>query len=308
MSAAEQRKLLEALMGKEALGGPPDTIKFYEDSVCRDYLCGLCPHDLFTNTKVDLGPCPRKHNEKLKKDYEEAVRKKESIGYEEEWTRSLMEFIADIDRKIELARKRRETTMSDSRASGLMTEIDDLSNEIAVLTAQMEKLGEEGNVDESMKILSQVEELQKSKSEKERELKVIAAADMNSNQNFRVCGICSACLGVFDSDRRLADHFQGKMHLGYKQIRDKVEELRKLGFGVGGRPRDRIPERFAEVGRGGGRENRDRESHHRHHRHQRERYSDRDKPYEDRNYRRDERYDDRRPSWSDRRRSRSPRR
>lgn len=27
------------------------------------------------------------------------------------------------------------------------------------------------------------------------------------------------------SDRRLADHFGGKLHLGYMQIRDKLAEL-----------------------------------------------------------------------------------
>jgi hypothetical protein len=30
---------------------------------------------------------------------------------------------------------------------------------------------------------------------------------------------------AFFSDRRLADHFGGKLHLGYMQIREKLQEL-----------------------------------------------------------------------------------
>ena len=31
--------------------------------------------------------------------------------------------------------------------------------------------------------------------------------------------VCSAYLGIHDNDRRLADHFGGKLHLGFIQIR-----------------------------------------------------------------------------------------
>jgi hypothetical protein len=31
--------------------------KYYESNVCRYHLCGLCPHELFTNTKIDMGSC-----------------------------------------------------------------------------------------------------------------------------------------------------------------------------------------------------------------------------------------------------------
>jgi hypothetical protein len=33
------------------------------------------------------------------------------------------------------------------------------------------------------------------------------------------------CLSALFSDRRLADHFGGKLHLGYMQIREKLTEL-----------------------------------------------------------------------------------
>ena len=45
-------------------------------------------------------------------------------------------------------------------------------------------------------------------------------------QKLRVCEICSAYLGIHDNDRRLADHFGGKLHLGFIKIRDKLEDLK----------------------------------------------------------------------------------
>lgn len=40
------------------------------------------------------------------------------------------------------------------------------------------------------------------------------------------CTFCSNILiYIIYSDRRLADHFGGKLHLGYMQIREKLAEL-----------------------------------------------------------------------------------
>lgn len=45
-------------------------------------------------------------------------------------------------------------------------------------------------------------------------------------QKLRVCEVCSAYLGLHDNDRRLADHFGGKLHLGFIEIREKLDKLR----------------------------------------------------------------------------------
>lgn len=47
-------------------------------------------------------------------------------------------------------------------------------------------------------------------------------------QKLRVCEVCSAYLGLHDNDRRLADHFGGKLHLGFIQIREKLDQLRVI--------------------------------------------------------------------------------
>jgi len=39
---------------------------FDDEQVCKYNLLSFCPHDLFPNTKADLGPCQKRHDEFLK--------------------------------------------------------------------------------------------------------------------------------------------------------------------------------------------------------------------------------------------------
>merc|ERR1712126_703333 len=90
--------------------------------------------------------------------------------------------------------------------------------------AKAEQLGAEGFVDESMKMM---EELRKKKASAEQEYRNAMPASSYQQQKLRVWEVCSAYLGIHDNDRRLADHFGGKLHLGFIQIREKLVELSK---------------------------------------------------------------------------------
>jgi len=47
----EMRKLLDSLMGPNRNRDKPNASEHFSDEhVCKLYLCGLCPHELFTNT------------------------------------------------------------------------------------------------------------------------------------------------------------------------------------------------------------------------------------------------------------------
>ena len=51
----ETRALLDSLMGPYRNGDTRRTIRTFSDpEVCKNFLCGLCPHTLFTNTVSDL--------------------------------------------------------------------------------------------------------------------------------------------------------------------------------------------------------------------------------------------------------------
>ncbi len=66
----QQRALLDELLGKDRnlLPGEkkPKDLVYTDWEVCKYYACAFCPHDLFTNTKSDLGPCDKVHDDNCK--------------------------------------------------------------------------------------------------------------------------------------------------------------------------------------------------------------------------------------------------
>lgn len=62
----------------------------------------------------------------------------------------------------------------------------------------------------------------------ERELKALSdTSGPSGHQKLQVCDVCGAYLSRLDNDRRLADHFFGKMHLGYAKMRETYGVLQK---------------------------------------------------------------------------------
>ena len=108
-----------------------------------------------------------------------------------------------------------------------MNSIHEFGEQIGTKLSRAEELGAQGLVDESMKLLEEVEELRKAKTDAEQEFRATMPASTYQQQKLRVCEVCSAYLGIHDNDRRLADHFGGKLHLCFTQIREKLDDLQK---------------------------------------------------------------------------------
>ena len=43
--------------------------KSYNLQICKFNLLSFCPNDLFPNTKADIGPCDKRHEDHLKEQY-----------------------------------------------------------------------------------------------------------------------------------------------------------------------------------------------------------------------------------------------
>ncbi|RLW00212.1 hypothetical protein DV515_00009014, partial [Chloebia gouldiae] len=167
-------------------------IKFSDDRVCKSHLLNCCPHDVLSGTRMDLGECLKVHDLALRADYEIASK--------------------DQDFFFELDAER----------------VHELNEEIGKLLAKVEQLGADGNVEESQKVMDEVEKARVKKREAEEVYRNSMPASSFQQQKLRVCEVCSAYLGLHDNDRRLADHFGGKLHLGFIEIREKLEELRRI--------------------------------------------------------------------------------
>ncbi|KAJ8364245.1 hypothetical protein SKAU_G00130760 [Synaphobranchus kaupii] len=176
---------------------------------------------------MDLGECSKIHDLALRADYEIASKDRD-LFFELDAVDHLESFIADCDRRTELAKKRLAETQEEISAevAAKAEKVHELNEEIGKLLAKSEQLGAEGNVDEAQKVLQEVEKVRTRKRDAEEEYRNSMPASSFQQQKLRVCEVCSAYLGLHDNDRRLADHFGGKLHLGFIQIREKLEQLK----------------------------------------------------------------------------------
>ncbi|KMU75431.1 small nuclear ribonucleoprotein [Coccidioides immitis RMSCC 3703] len=220
--AAEQRKLLEQLMGADQLIGTGASarnaqLSITDPKVCRSYLVGTCPHDLFTNTKQDLGPCPKVHSEGLKAEYEAASsHEKSKWGFEYDYMRDMQKYIDECNRRIDSAQRRLEKTPDEIRqTNNLLRQISDLSKTINT------GLEETAILASSDVYRSQSRNFTDQTSNTREALKGLKPFDtrpLTSKLKYAT---------RLDNDRRLADHFFGKMHLGYAKMRETYSTLQK---------------------------------------------------------------------------------
>jgi hypothetical protein len=118
-------------MGPEAMGVASANLTWQDEKVCRNFLCGTCPHALFTNTvgisnngpllsylcalqKMDLGACPKSHTERLKTEYQAAKEANPSDPifnkFQVEYEQNIFAFVDECDRRIRAAHRRLEKT------------------------------------------------------------------------------------------------------------------------------------------------------------------------------------------------------
>jgi len=223
--------MLDQLMGTQRDGLEDDgqeQIHFTDSVVCKSFLLACCPHDILSGTRMDLGSCPKHHALALRADYEKALDRGKDYDYDIDAMEHLTNFIADCDRRTEQAKKRLAETQEElsAEAAAKASIVNELGEQIGVTLAKAEELGAQGEVEESMKMLERVEDLKKKKGEAENEYRSSMPASSYQQQKLRVCEVCSAYLGIHDNDRRLADHFGGKLHLGFIEIRDKLDNLK----------------------------------------------------------------------------------
>ncbi|KAG8193516.1 hypothetical protein JTE90_003728 [Oedothorax gibbosus] len=229
MSAHEQmRAMLDQLMGTGRDGeNNKFKVHFTDPRVCKSFLLACCPHDILAATRMDLGECPKLHDLALRADFEQASLKKDYF-YDVDAMEHLQNFINECDRRTEQAKRRLAETQEELSAevAAKLQRVHELAEQIGVKLSEAEKLGAEGMVEESINKMGEVEECRKQKALAEQDYRNAMPASSYQQQKLRVCEVCSAYLGIHDNDRRLADHFGGKLHLGFITIREKLDELK----------------------------------------------------------------------------------
>ncbi|KAF2078622.1 hypothetical protein CYY_000122 [Polysphondylium violaceum] len=273
------RAQLDEFLGKDRNLLPKDRVKvenhFTDDDICKYYLCGLCPNELFTNANIrDLGPCTKLHDDNCVKQYENC-KDKDKYDYERHWVYTIENLISDNDKKIKrnkerlLANPNGDThnhavipqqsiaSLADNDEEGSLStalqqpqqaqpenrdtaRLKELDEKIQKLLKEAEELGEEGQITEAQNLMTSAEELKTEKAELEK-----AINEKNENKKMSVCEICGALLFVGDKEKRSISHLEGKKHIGFAKIRSFMDEYYQTN---GRRPR----ESFYGANNGGG--------------------------------------------------------
>jgi hypothetical protein len=147
-----QRELLDSLMGINRNNDREDeeVSDFKDDRVCKFFLLGLCPHEMFVNTKADCGPCEKIHSIPLKEDFE---RRGDKQLFDHLIEKDFSSRVSDVDRVIERARGRLEEEKSESELNpDINPDIIRLQAEITALIGQTERAGDNNQIDEAQVI------------------------------------------------------------------------------------------------------------------------------------------------------------
>ena len=280
----------------------------------------FCPHELFTNTRADLGPCGKIHDDNLKKKFEEDDDSYRKRQYVDEFARFANRMLTELYARIKKAKERLLLTQNEdalpASSSGQHKETEDkinlLTGRIGALVEEAEKAGTEGNVEQAQGLLKLSDTLREEREGLRRQIMPFLRDDYNAHQKaMEVCESCGAFLIVGDAQQRVDDHLMGKQHIGYCRLKaavDRIEDERRAQREerekeLDERRRKRLEEEAAG-GSGGGKPDRDRGGSKRRSR-SRSRSRDRDRD-RDRRRRRSRSRDRRRSRSRERRRSRTP--
>lgn len=192
-------------------------------------MASFCPHDLFVNTKSDLGPCGKLHDEEMKRQYQAAARCPRKIDIENEFARFISSMIQEVDRKIQKGKQRLDLMNSklDQRPLSKQQEaVASINDKVAKLVREAEEAGIRGDVDQAQNLMVLCEKL---KDDKDSLIKQFESCGFNFSEQkeMEVCTICAAFLVIGDAQSRIDDHLTGKQHLGYSKLRKALEDHKK---------------------------------------------------------------------------------
>jgi len=253
MASRELAMMLDELMGKNrncAAGEKVEELTWTSRGVCPYFLSDYCPHELFTNTKADLGACNRIHNDKLKLQFKEVLDiDPRKVEVQEDFLRFAQRLVGDLAGKIKRSKERLTLTqMEMAAANGISPEqqeeieqkVQILTEKINELVSQAEVAGNSGDIEEAQGLLKlcdtlkvEREELKSQIGMKLHKLPPGFGGDgrFGENKLMEVCEICGAFMNFWvgqndtQTQSRMDDHLMGKMHIGYARLRVTVDTL-----------------------------------------------------------------------------------
>lgn len=240
MAVLAAAQLLDELMGRNRNIAPNEKKKelnWEDQEFCPFYLVKFCPHDLFVNTRADLGACAKVHDEEAKKLFQQAKAYKK-IHYQEEFIRFCSQMVNEVERKIQkgktrlaLSTKNETPPVPQTQAQKNQEQIDILNERINNLELEAEQAGTDGNVEQAQGLMKLCDQLKEERDALKKQMESghwsveFAAAQ---EKQMEVCEVCGAFLIVGDAQQRIDDHLSGKQHVGFSKLKTAVEEIQEV--------------------------------------------------------------------------------
>ncbi|KAM0920034.1 hypothetical protein ACQ4PT_007712 [Festuca glaucescens] len=228
-----QRALLDALMGSsrnltEDEKKDHREVGWDDPDVCAPYMARFCPHDLFINTKSNLGNCPKIHDPILKQSFEDSPRYAAVLPkFEAELAHRCEKLVLDLDRKIRRGRDRlaQEVELPPPAHGHKSEQLSMLEERIKKLLEQIEQLGETGKIDEATALMRMVDVLNLEKAALTNQIENKALMTLQEKK-MELCEQCGSFLVTNDVLERTQSHVTGKQHIGYGLVRDFLAEYK----------------------------------------------------------------------------------
>ena len=221
------RKALDNMMGKDRNLPIREQIlkkKHFDDQdVCKFFLIGFCPHELFTYVKSsNIGECHYRHDQQFKISFEsDPNREYYQIKYEESLISFLESITSELDMKIKRCLERIELPPPEQVLNkDAQIEIENLNKEITEKIKEAEHLGEMGLIDQSEKLMKEIEQI---KIQRNLLTNTKEHAAIYKDRQMKVCEICGALQSAIDNEKRIQTHKEGKIHSAYLKIRQCLE-------------------------------------------------------------------------------------
>lgn len=224
------RKELDHLLGKDRdvpLKEKQRSRKHFDDrDVCSFFLIEFCPHELFPNTKNDLGECKKRHDNYLRDQFNKDKNSKQyRLRYEEILESFLERLIGDVDTRIKKGIERIEAPLFDiEKSREINAKITYIDEKIQEYLIEAERYGEQGLIKQSEDVMKQIESL---KEEKSQLVAMAESSALSKEKQMKICEVCGALQSAQDNDKRLQTHYEGRIHTGYAKIREVLDALKR---------------------------------------------------------------------------------
>ncbi|CAE7431575.1 crop [Symbiodinium natans] len=231
------RALLDSLMGKDRNSGPDSKCRqsFKDPDVCKYYLVGDCPHEMWINQEgkaspnSPVGACKKQHSEAMRERLRADIDYvKYRWRYLEDLRVFLQQLVDDNNRKAQKVKEKLNEGVTCTADTHKVVEghISKKESRAQEIMEAAEKMAEEGQVDASKQAL---EEADKLAHQKFRLTRLKEVADGWMDECCDVCGSQISWRAVEELEARSKGrehpHVPGAWHQGWRRCR---EALRKV--------------------------------------------------------------------------------